>query len=80
MKVFRVVLSIGTTFIEADHFVEGLDNVRFYRGDSLVAQYAKVSVKEIAESPDLGERRGLFSPIREEPRIEGPPPPPPSVH
>lgn len=76
MKIFRVVLSIGTTFIEADRYLEGRDDIAFYRGDSLIAQYPKVSVKEITESPDLGRRRGLFEPLREEPPPSTPPPPP----
>jgi hypothetical protein len=75
MRVFRVVLSIGTTFIEADHYLEGKENVGFYRGESLIAQFAKPSVKEITESPDLGPRKGLFERLREEPPPSEAPPP-----
>ena len=76
MKVFRVVLSIGTTFIEADYYCEGRESVGFFRGESLIAQFARLSVKEITESPDLGPRKGLFERLREEPPPPSEPPPP----
>jgi len=46
MKVFRVVLSIGTTFIEADYYCEGRESVGFFRGESRNGHFARLSVKE----------------------------------
>ncbi|QIF01708.1 hypothetical protein [Roseimicrobium sp. ORNL1] len=63
MKVYRVVLSsVGAVHVEADRY-EGDDSlVRFFRGDSVIAEYPASSVKEVGETghPPAGGG-GFFS-------------------
>jgi hypothetical protein len=63
VKTFRVVLSIGgVVFVEADRFQEDGGFVRFYRGESMVAEYPCTSVKEDIIEPTATQRIGLFAP------------------
>lgn len=63
MKVYRVVLSsVGAVHVEADRY-EGDDSLlRFYRGDSIIAEYPASLVKEVSETshPPAGGG-GFFS-------------------
>jgi hypothetical protein len=63
VKTFRVVLSIGgVVFVEADRFQEESGLVRFYRGESVIAEYPCASVKEDITEPTATQRIGLFAP------------------
>ena len=63
MKTFRVVLSVGgVVFVQADRFQEEGSLVRFYRGESVIAEYPCTSVKEDITEPTATQRIGLFAP------------------
>lgn len=47
MKTYRVKLSIGVVaLVEADRYEADGGLLRFYRGSSVIAEYAQASVKE----------------------------------
>jgi hypothetical protein len=57
MKTFRVALSIGgVVFIDAERFERAEGFVRFYRGDSMIAEYPSKSVKEDITEKVLTQR------------------------
>ena len=61
MKTYRIVLSIGgVVFVEADSHESVDDVIRFYRGDSVHAEYAKASVKDFAEDPTMTQRIAML--------------------
>jgi hypothetical protein len=63
VKVFRVVLSVGgVVFVQADRFQAEGSMVRFYRGESVIAEYPCTSVKEDITEPTATQRIGLFAP------------------
>jgi hypothetical protein len=50
MKVYKVALNgVGPAHVEADRYEEG-DTVKFFRGDSVIAEYPSGSVQEITLS------------------------------
>lgn len=66
MKVFRVLLgSVGVTHVEADRYEQdGL--VRFYREDTVIAEYPLSLVKEVTETGlDPGDG-SLFAAVAED--------------
>lgn len=61
MKVFRVELtSLGTTFVEADFYIQNDDSLRFFRGGVLLAEYLPRTVKKVEETA-ITAQEGLFS-------------------
>ena len=63
MKVYRVALSVGgVVFVEADRFETAGSMIRFYRGDTITAEYACASVKEDVKEATDTQRVGLFAP------------------
>jgi hypothetical protein len=73
MKTFRVSLSVGgVVFVEADRFESDGTMIRFYRGDTLTAEYACASVKEEVLPATATQRIGLFAPRGSEPAGERP--------
>ena len=51
MKTYRLLLTLGTvTFIEAERYEEEGHMIRFYDGESIVAEYARTAVKKLEES------------------------------
>jgi hypothetical protein len=63
MKVYRVVLSsVGAVHVEADRYEDDDSLVRFFRGDSVIAEYPAPLVKEVGETghPPAGGG-GFFS-------------------
>lgn len=63
MKTYRVALSIGgVVFVQADQYEEVEGMIRFYRGESMVAEYPCSSVKEDIAEKTLTQRIGLFAP------------------
>lgn len=63
MKTYRVALSIGgVVFIEADRYEAEGGMIRFYRGESMIAEYPCASVKEDVKEATITQRIGLFAP------------------
>jgi hypothetical protein len=63
MKVYRVVLSsVGAVHVEADRYERDDSLVRFFRGDSVIAEYPAPLVKEVSDTghPPAGGG-GFFS-------------------
>jgi hypothetical protein len=61
MKVFRIELtSPGTTFVEADSYIQDEDSLRFYRGGVLLTEYLPRTVKKVEETV-MTAQEGLFS-------------------
>ena len=61
VKTFRVVLSVGgVIFVQADRFQEEGSLFRFYRGDSTVAEYPCVSIKEEITVTTPTQQIGLY--------------------
>ena len=63
MKTYRVALNVGgVVFVQADRHEQVETMIRFYRGETITAEYACTNVKEeIYEAPPT-ERIGLFAP------------------
>jgi len=73
VTTYRVVLSIGgVVFVEADKFQTEGDMIRFYRGESIIAEYPCASVKEDIKEPTATQRIGLFAPKGKGKQPEGP--------
>lgn len=49
-------------FVQADHYVEVDGMIRFYRAESMIAEYPCTSVKEDIAEKTLTQRIGLFAP------------------
>jgi hypothetical protein len=56
MKRFKVMLSVGgMTFVHAERYDTEGPLTRFFRGDSVVAEYATVSVRGIEQVRTLDD-------------------------
>ena len=53
-------------FVQADRFEEAGSLFRFYRGDSIIAEYPCVSVQQDVTEATPTERIGLFAPKADE--------------
>ena len=69
MKTYRLVLNtVGVVFVEADRHAVEDDMLRFYRGDSMIAEYSKGLVKDVTEPTTITQRIGMFARRPEEPK------------
>jgi hypothetical protein len=64
MRSFRVVLSVGgAVYVDAERYEWVGDFVRFYRGDSITAEYPAGHVTEEISERTLTQKIQIFTPV-----------------
>ena len=61
MKTFRLVINVGgVVFVDADRYESRAGRFLFYRGTSVIAEFAEASVQDLRESKTMTQRIALF--------------------